>query len=352
MIHENSVQFALAEVVTRYSDTYKSIPGNPNDKIDKSTVNDLFTISVRTYSEEEPRDLNVRPANPNISQIPLIGEHVLIFKAINQESTADNRYGQWYYFPAFPIQSGVNNNASPGTSRNRGNDVNDIPQEIANQPLGEDFEEKIVSPVQPFEGDVLLEGRWGNSIRLGSTGKQTDDRYSKTSQYTGNSSTDPIIILSNQQVNKKNKEFVVESFEDDHSSLYLTSTQQIDDPGIALNLKKHTAIANFDGSQFIGSADRIVLHSKTDHVIINSAKRVSLIAPKGVRIGSDDANIKLVRGDKLKEVLQNLIQIILNGVKYEATGIKSFPDDIDKTVLTDLKASLNEILSTNHYIDK
>ena len=74
-----------------------------------------------------------------------------------------------------------------------------------------DFEEKIVSPLQPFEGDVLLEGRWGNSIRLGSTGTQPNDRYSLTSQFTGDSSTDPIIILSNHQVNKKNKEFVVES---------------------------------------------------------------------------------------------------------------------------------------------
>ena len=101
MIHDNSVEFELAEVVGRYSSTYKSIPGNPADKIDNSTVNDLFTISVRTYTEDESRALNARPANPNIKQIPLIGEHVLIFRAINQENTADNRYDHWYYFPAF-----------------------------------------------------------------------------------------------------------------------------------------------------------------------------------------------------------------------------------------------------------
>jgi hypothetical protein len=350
MIHDNSVEFELAEVVGRYSSTYKSIPGNPADKIDNSTVNDLFTISVRTYTEDESRALNARPANPNIKQIPLIGEHVLIFRAINQENTADNRYDHWYYFPAFPIQSGINNNALPGISRNRGNDVNDIPQSIAEQPLGEEFEEKIVSPLQPFEGDVLLEGRWGNSIRLGSTGKQTDDRYSLNSQFTGESSTDPIIILSNQQINKKNKEFVVESFEDDHSSLYLTSTQQINDSGIALDLKKHTAVADFNSSQFIGSANRVILHSKEDSIILNSSRRISLIASEGIRIGSDNANIALVRGDKLKDLLAELINLILGGVQYTAVGIVSTP--VNKDGLTKLRENLNTILSSNHYIDK
>jgi len=207
MITENSVEFELAEVLETYNKTYQWIPTDASQKIDKSTTDDLFSIRVRTYNEEEGRPFLARPCNSNIKQIPLVGEHVLVFRAINQESTTDKRRGQWYYFPAISIQSAVNNNSLPGIARNRGNDVNEVPQNIAEKPLGETFEEQVVSPLQPYEGDILIEGRFGNSIRLGSTIQDASNssRYTISPSWNGNLNSDPIIILANGQVNKKIK---------------------------------------------------------------------------------------------------------------------------------------------------
>ena len=347
MIYENSVEFGLAEVVEVYDKTYKWIPADASSKLDRSTTDDLFSISVRSYNEEEQQPFVARPANPNVKQIPLIGEHVLVFRSINQESTTDKKRGQWYYFPAISLQSGINNNSLPGVARNRGNDVNEIPQGIADKDLGEEFDEQVISPLQPFEGDVLIEGRFGNSIRLGSTGKNDSERYTKERNYSGTNSTDPIIILSNGQLNKKNKEFVVESFEDDQASLYLTSTQQISDNGIQLDFNKHTAVSEFNTSQLIGSADRIILNSKSDSVILNSSNRISLIATEGVRIGSDNASEPMILGDKLESVLIKILDII------QAGGINSAGKTTPIRIadIQTLRTTINEIRSNKHFLD-
>ena len=347
MIYENSVEFGLAEVVEIYDKTYKWIPADASSKLDRSTTDDLFSISVRSYNEEEQQPFVARPANPNVKQIPLIGEHVLVFRSINQESTTDKKRGQWYYFPAISLQSGINNNSLPGVARNRGDDVNEVPEDIAKIVGSEKFDEKIVSPLQPYEGDVLIEGRFGNSIRLGSTGKNDSERYTKERNYSGTNSTDPIIILSNGQLNKKNKEFVVESFEDDQASLYLTSTQQISDNGIQLDFNKHTAVSEFNTSQLIGSADRIILNSKSDSVILNSSNRISLIATEGVRIGSDNASEPMILGDKLESVLIKILDII------QAGGINSAGKTTPIRIadIQTLRTTINEIRSNKHFLD-
>ena len=277
----------------------------------------------------------------------MIGEHVLVFRSINQESTTDKKRGQWYYFPAISLQSGINNNSLPGVARNRGNDVNEVPDDIATKDLGKEFDEQVISPLQPYEGDVLIEGRFGNSIRLGSTGKNDSERYTKERNYSGTNSTDPIIILSNGQLNKKNKEFVVESFEDDQASLYLTSTQQISDNGIQLDFNKHTAVSEFNTSQLIGSADRIILNSKSDSVILNSSNRISLIATEGVRIGSDNASEPMILGDKLESVLIKILDII------QAGGINSAGKTTPIRIadIQTLRTTINEIRSNKHFLD-
>ena len=45
--------------------------------------------------------------------------------------------------------------------------------------VGDTFTTKqYIYPLRPYEGDVIQEGRWGNSIRLGSTVKnQGNHRY-------------------------------------------------------------------------------------------------------------------------------------------------------------------------------
>jgi hypothetical protein len=80
----------------------------------------------------------------------------------------------------------------------------------------------------PYMGDVIYEGRWGNSIRFGSTVK-SKSQYSNPWSRSGNNG-DPITIVRNGQ-NKLANEFgaepITENIKNDLSSIYLTSTQAL-----------------------------------------------------------------------------------------------------------------------------
>ena len=49
----------------------------------------------------------------------------------------------------------------------------------------------------------------------------------KSPTWSGDTNGDPITIFSNGRINLNDREFVVEDIEKDNSSLYLTSTQKI-----------------------------------------------------------------------------------------------------------------------------
>ena len=78
----------------------------------------------------------------------------------------------------------------------------------------------------PFAGDVINQGRWGNSIRFGSTARSLGLNNWSDSGKNG----DPITILRNGQPKDSTPKGWVPITEDinkDLASLYLTSTQQI-----------------------------------------------------------------------------------------------------------------------------
>ena len=93
-------------------------------------------------------------------------------------------------------------------------------------PLGEYFKENLsIQPLLPFEGDTIVEGRFGNSIRLGATAKEAPD---KTAYSTKGETGDPITIIRNGAlVEEKDNgwEHTIENINSDHSTIYLTSNQ-------------------------------------------------------------------------------------------------------------------------------
>jgi hypothetical protein len=75
-----------------------------------------------------------------------------------------------------------------------------------------------------LEGDVIEEGRWGNSIRIGSTVKNTPNNWS-----ISGSNGDPILIIRNGQGIQTEEGWVptIEDINNDDSSIYVTSTQNV-----------------------------------------------------------------------------------------------------------------------------
>jgi hypothetical protein len=310
------VNFLLAEVIqNNISDTYK--------EDDKSNFG---SVIVRTYDEKKTQELICRPINLRNTEIPLVGEHVLIFQGTNQFSTVDKFRRQWYYFSAYNIQSNVNHNALPGIAETQTSNVNAVGKQ---NPLGESFKEKAVSQLQPYEGDTIIQGRFSNSIRLGST--VNAGNYTLQPTWGGDTDGDPIIIISNAHKDLKDKKFTIESFNDDFSSLYLTSMQQLIDLKLYRTPSKSSPITSFKTSQFIADANRITLGSPE------------------IRIGSESAGHPLVKGDKLRMILNDLVAVISAGVIGPA-GIASTP--LQQGKLMNILKDIGELNSNSHYFDK
>ena len=90
----------------------------------------------------------VKPLMPNILQVPVVGEHVVVVEY----------NGQHFYTSILNRKGSVNENSIPGASG----------VYEKNTKYGETFERKDVQPISINEGDIVFEGRYAQSIKFGS----------------------------------------------------------------------------------------------------------------------------------------------------------------------------------------
>ena len=291
------------------------------------------------------------PLDPNIKKYPLINEVVsiqsgfssavnLFEENINITSGRSRKYyttgiNVWnhphhngYSFNISgvpPTQNKSYNQIEAGDTSN----ISDTPVELN---LGNTFKEKSnVHPLLPFEGDIIYEGRWGNSIRLGSTVKNTPNFWSSI----GNNG-DPIIVINNGQGPQDNDGAIpiVENINNNESSIYLTSTQNI-----PLNVarKDYTSYSGsyfspptspneYNGSQILLNSGRLVFNSYLDHILLSSAKSINLNSFESTNIDTRKfivradniylgpqylANQPLMLGNKTVNLLKNLVDSLI-----------------------------------------
>jgi len=343
---KTKIEFFIGEVVEVYQETYRD-----------TNSNNLYSILVKTFNDYNPQRIYCRPSNINVKQIPLIGEHVFIYRSIGTNSSDEEVQIRWYYLHTLPLQSSIHHNSLAGTTRKTQQQKTDINSSVPKSTqdenvsqqtsLGDTFLERSDIPfLQPYEGDILIEGRFGNSIRFGST-------YTGTGKYSQAQSTafsgpagSPIIILSNRKPGTP-KRFTLENVNDDYSSLYLTSPNQ-EIKTIRLS-KELTRSNGFSGSQLIGSADKVVLQAKAGTIVLDASKRISMNADE-ILLGSEGATSPLVKGDVLEQILKLIISAVRSGVIGPA-GAYSIPTPGEGS-LAIAEILLNSMKSTKFKIDK
>jgi len=125
-------------------------------------------------------------------------------------------------------------NANPNTSNEKGS-TNDKPQNKLTTPPGNDFVERgNIGNLQPYEGDFLLQGRMGQSIRFGSQVKPKDPAaYVQPQPWEAGDAPEgsPITVIRNGQSTSVGggsaNNFIVEDINGDKASVYLTSGQKL-----------------------------------------------------------------------------------------------------------------------------
>ena len=343
----NNIKFRIAEVKPGYDKTY--LDENPSE---------LYTIFVQPYDTSNKQNIPCRPASNSIKQIPLVGEHVLIFRGISQFSSADVVSPQWYYFNPYPIQSGINSNILPTISQPRTGDVSQ-PFAVVEDTPG--FEETAVRPIQPYQGDSIFEGRWGNSLRFSSTCFRGN--YTISPPWDGQICGDPITILSNGRPGPptpsfigpldpgSKRKFTVETPNSCDSALYLTSTQKITDWTLAgPKIGRNPTFFEYAKPQLIGVADRIVLSAKRDKIWLDAKDEIILSNTSKIRLGHDMAINPVIKGNDLVKILDQLIMLLLEP-RSSPTGPTPW-NPSTATKLIELKGKLDSLKSTQVFIKK
>ena len=344
------------------------------------TPNKSTTINVAT------------PLLPHLKNYPIVNEIVLIFALPNRnQSVRLDQPTDYYYLNSINVWNHPHHNAIPNpysleedNTSNSNIDYQEmekgVPKKVENDnqieiplnpPSGGNFVEKSnIHPILPFMGDNIFEGRFGNSIRLGNTSK-TKSLYNNNWSNTGENG-DPITILRNGQPKDASEtgfEPIVENINNDLSSIYLTSTQQIPIstgfPDFPALKKNPESLSEYSKNQIILSSGRLVLNSKGDSIFLSSNKSISLNSPedialfsrnsnitlqgKEVKLGEKRANESIILGDKFMEGFEQLlfgISLLCDSLTIEPLlGPSSATAANLKQMAENMKSQLNQYLS-------
>jgi hypothetical protein len=292
-----------------------------------------------------------RPISSNIKVYPLINEIVYLISFPDTGIGNNPTSGQLYYISTVGIWNTPHQNGYPTidtippssqqktyTMTELGS-LRTVTSQSTKLELGNTFIERgNIHPLLPFEGDVIEEGRWGNSIRFGSTIKTKSPEIIGLNNWSQGPSTsgDPITIIRNGQSIKANNEGwvpITEDINNDLSSIYLTSTQTIPLNASSISYFSYPSnppqdVNKFNGPQLIYNSGRIVLNTNQDHLLLSSIKSINLNAVESVNI---DAPTTIIQSGKVLLGSKNAVQPVLLGNNTIAT-------------LTSILDNLNEFL--------
>ena len=282
-----------------------------------------------------------KPLNPNIQTTPVIGEIVIGVKYLGQlfYTTQVNFFGN----PNFNTQHGLSKGKSKDTLVSDNIDTANE-QDDAGVKLGYYLEPtQDVRRLLPQEGDVLIEGRFGNTIRIGSDIKN-DNQDS------------PNIILNAGQSKDdfpNPKQPIEERIDTDGSSVYITTNQPLTfTPGMESQLSPPP----YEGKNILLSSDRIIFNTKNGgDIVFGSNNNISICAPKEVvieadttKIGSIGATEPLVLGAILESKLNDILTLIETGLLAPTGPVVVGPG---AGLLASLKSTLSQIKSPKNLVE-
>ena len=279
--------------------------------IDQSGTSINGTSSVQLLQEVQlgGSDIinGVLPFFPNLKNYPLVNETVLIIGLANKEYKNNFNNLTFYYLSPLNLWNSNQTNPIPYpttkvTSNSQGKSYQEVEQtgnpnkslETGNTTFKPGLyfnEDNISNPTFPYEGDYIIDGRFGNSLRFGNTVPNgivpVQNNWS-----TSGSIGDPITILTNKKhTEQPTFNSITEDINLDGSSAYFTSTQKIpievSSQNDYLSYSESTAPTTpntYIGEQIILNSGRLLFNSTQDHILLSSKKSINLNTVESVNI--------------------------------------------------------------------
>ena len=385
--------------------THKRLQNTENYKnlfTDKDT-NDVYGVVIRPYSDTttpEERLKVYKPISSTDFEIPLLGEVVQLMKLgnvdyyqriptgfLNKGSAADNR-AQKIIFETekedggakdynIVSQTGTTTDTSANSDTSKG--------------LGNYFKHNPVNKLKLYEGDKLLQSRFGQSIRF-SGYNNANNVYSPTLIIRNRQNSESLTNLkegdlTEEDVNKDGSVIVISSGEYQIPFVATTSIGPSKFETYPNPLKGDDHMLINSGKIIISAkTGEMVFHSKKDYGFISDGK-FSIDGGKGADLDfGDDVNITtdrngsnvsiktgdgkiflntdtsgkspntnkstepLVRGNTLKELLENLIDLVVQQVYKTPAGPTAIGPE-NRNDFNALKRRLTEMLSTQNFTE-
>ena len=286
----------------------------------------------------------VYPLDPNNKNYPLVNETVVVVALANKDFQNNYNRLTFYYLNTINLWNNQQANPIPSPQQNilpNTQNKGYIQVETTNNPNkpsqgsntvfspGYYFNSDIIAnPTYPYEGDYIIDGRFGNSIRFGNTVPNgttfVNNNWSSGSQtILGN----PITILTNQKhTQQPSYNSITEDINLDGSSIYLTSTQQIPLGASSTSYSSYSSNPpikpnEYSGKQLILNSGRLIFNSTEDHILLSSIKTVNINAINGfnvdspqsviqsnsVLLGGAQATESVLKGDTTINILVDLV---------------------------------------------
>ena len=302
------------------------------------------------------------PINSFIKMYPVLHEIVYVVEFASK----------YYYISPLNLDNRINNNAFPNlTDGNvvespaaksddyRATEATKIPNSTNSSndvSLGDTFKDnaKSIGILRPKEGDIVVQGRFGNNIRLGNNPET-------------NLPTIKIGLIDKKQP----KYAVVDENLDTDTAIWLTTDEALSfkQSGIKINIKDEPP-TEYKGKQIAIFSDRILFNARTNEIIMMSNRGIFLTTSKNfsvdsdayillssksdavvtspkIYLGADSATEPVVLGDKLVEVLSDLIDQIIQEKHPTPSGPSGPP--VNAQQYQSIKNRLKQILSKRNF---
>jgi len=271
-VYQDTVQFEEAVVVdVIVNDTHPAY----NIEGDNVGVVRFRFINSQQYLPEDSLN-EAFPFFANVSDYPLLNEIVYVFRALNR----------WYYMTKFNTTNKVTAQALFGLNRHLGpiesdGETSQQKTEIAaggsaikQDPIAEDarlgerfVDKENVYRLRHQEGDLIMEGRSGHSIRFGSNADE--DQAPNMLIRVGPNLTPELSIDDSEFA------LVNEDINGDLSSIWAVSNQVVPLTFATVNSNTHFESVvekpgTLDGNQIIINSDRLVLNTKRDKLLVST----------------------------------------------------------------------------------
>jgi hypothetical protein len=229
----------------------------------------IGTIMYRDIAAEKETSATEYPALPlftNIKQFPLLNEVVILVQGPTSDIQTNVTNRDMYYTSVVNLWGSSHHNALPEPNV----DLSII--------LGKDVKElSDINPLYPYPGDVIIEGRQGQSMRLGGN-MSPQNKLVDTSN-----NAKPFILISNGQIKTDNGiDYIVEDINKDPNSLYFLSDHKT--TLTPANNKRDSydvvplSADRYIGNQVVINGGRLFFNAKEDSAFISAKESIGLNA--------------------------------------------------------------------------